>query len=152
MSTVRERWDTLEELDRNVKPGDLVQVRWTWGGGSYHAKAEVVKVNEKSIRAKLLHPVLYAGCREPIEAGRELNFPRLWNQTRTANNCFLGKSRWLVVDTRGVYQPVELVAYSWYEAKRLGLELMYGCPLEQVDVKVREETLADLRCRHLVDL
>jgi hypothetical protein len=142
----------LNVFDRDIKVGDTVQVRWTWGGSAYIAKATVTKVNDKSIRARMEEPTTYVGYNEvSVPVGRELKFPRYLRNGFTVNNCFLGKSRWVVNDLRGVYAAQELEAYSPAEAKALALPLMFGCPVEQVDAAVLEQVSRDVIVSHISD-
>lgn len=138
-------------FDKAVKVGDTVQVRWTWGGVAYIAKATVSKVNDKSIRAKLLEEVTYTGF-SPLPVGRELKFPRYLRNEFSVNNCFLGKSRWVVSDLRSVYKSQDIEAFSPAEAKVLALPLMFGCPVGDVDAEQVRQARADLIVTFVEDL
>jgi len=43
-----------ETFDSKLAVGQVVRVRWTWSYGQYDAEAEIVKLNAKSVRVKLL--------------------------------------------------------------------------------------------------
>jgi hypothetical protein len=142
--------DKALTLDEQVKVGDTVQIRWTWGGGHYCGKAQVTKLNAKSIRAKLLHPVKYERL-AGLPTGKELVVPRLFTTGWSYANGFCGTSKWQVTDPKGVYPAQEVSAFSDVDAKLEALPLMFGCPVGEVDAAVVEQTFLDLQVRHLSD-
>jgi hypothetical protein len=59
----------LHAWERTLAPGMKVSARWTWSHGCYETKAEVVRVNEKSVRVRLTAGNTY------LPSGRELTLP-----------------------------------------------------------------------------
>jgi hypothetical protein len=67
-------------FEESLQVGDTVEVRWTNSFRYYKAKATVTKINQASLRAKLLKEIRghYAGKEGVMYAeGREIIVPRL---------------------------------------------------------------------------
>lgn len=67
-----------------MKPGDTGIVRWTNSLKFYKGRAEVTKVNSKTLRAKLIEDVPSQLGGDPYKAGREIIVPI----PGTKFNCF----------------------------------------------------------------
>lgn len=79
----------LSDLDKGLKEGQPVTVRWTANHCGYEGKGKIVRVNSKSVRVALIEPVNdQFGGEYPI--GRELNIPRIADMNRWSQyNCVL---------------------------------------------------------------
>jgi hypothetical protein len=69
------------DFNDSLTVGTVVEIRWTTGGSYYAGRAEIVKLCEKSLRARLVAPVAnYARTvglpAPPFPAGREVTVPR----------------------------------------------------------------------------
>ncbi len=142
MTTLATSFDKIVDFDAAIKVGDVAQVRWTWGNGHWCAKAEIIKVNEKSVRAKLLHRVKYDNGVLP--EGRILSIPRVRSKGWTRGNCLMGKSRWRVTDKDGRFPMNEVEAFSDEDAKEVALPLIFDQPLDAVDALVIADAHASL--------
>lgn len=84
----RVRLNGIEVWEFSLKPGDPVEARWTNSYTGYVHPAEVVRVNRKSVRIRLLKDI-HVGGRLVYEAGREFSLPRVWSAEWSMNNCVL---------------------------------------------------------------
>lgn len=77
------RFDIKGHLDweRGLNPGDVVEARWTNCHSYYVAKAEVVRVNQKSMRVKLVD-----GIEDRYPAGHELSIATFMSMDRWSIN------------------------------------------------------------------
>jgi hypothetical protein len=73
MSDVRDQLD----FERTLIPGSLITARWTWSGGIYAEPAQVLRVNQASVRVRILNGYL---------AGRETTMPRMFANKWSLNN------------------------------------------------------------------
>jgi len=73
-------------FESSLKPDQIVKALWTWCGGYYGAKAQVERVNKKSVRVRLLEAVksCYAGGTWP--EGYRINVPLFSSSRWSANN------------------------------------------------------------------
>lgn len=64
--------------ERSLKPGDIVMARWTSCYTAYSCRSEVVRVNQSSIRIRLVNDISYKDeCL--YESGRSFSLPRIYN-------------------------------------------------------------------------
>lgn len=75
-------------FDRALKTGDLVEARWTSSHTEYRAKAEVIRVNGKSVRVRLLEAIQdYKGA-DIYPVGHAIVCPRIMAHDRfSMSNC-----------------------------------------------------------------
>lgn len=71
--------------EKNLKPGDETELRWTNNHSHFRARARVVANNAGSVRATLLHPIDY-GHGGGYRAGREIIVPKMWGGGRSMNS------------------------------------------------------------------
>lgn len=76
----------LFDFDAALTIGQIVEIRWTNSHHYFHAKAKVVKLNEKSVKAELLVAVGVPPMNYPV--GQVISAPRIKNfKGWTCNNC-----------------------------------------------------------------
>lgn len=148
--TMTASFDKIVEFDAAIKVGDVAQIRWTWGNRNHHAKAEIVKVNAKSVQAKLLHAVNYPQG-YGLPEGRVLNIPRSESNQWSRSNCVMGKSLWRVTDRDGRFPMNEVEAFSSEDAKEVALPLIFDQPLDAVDALVISDAHGSLTVTWLRD-
>jgi hypothetical protein len=75
-------------FDRALKVGDIVEARWTNSHMEYRAKAEVIRVNGKSVRVRIMEAVKdYKGV-DVYSVGHAIVCPRIMAQDRfSMSNC-----------------------------------------------------------------
>jgi hypothetical protein len=77
-SKVNPEWQKSWDADKVVKVGDKVRLYWTSSSSQYTGEAEVVKVNDKSIRAKLLTEIK-TSYGVAYKVGHEITVSRIRN-------------------------------------------------------------------------
>lgn len=70
-----EEFKAAIDFDKNLQIGQIVEVRWTNSHRYFRAKAEIVKLNEKSLKAKLLEAVGTGMMSYPM--GQVISTPRI---------------------------------------------------------------------------
>ncbi len=95
----------FEAFDRSLKAGSIVEVRWTNSHRYYAARGEVVKINAKSLRVRLLEAV--TGVEGDIfvyPVGRTIVVPRQYQARWSANNGVfpLPVLQGILIDDKGV--------------------------------------------------
>lgn len=80
-----EEFRSITDFERNLKPEDSILVRWTNNGNYFQAKAQVVRVNEMSIRVRLAEAI--DGPLGGYPLGQEIVVPRFGDCRKwSANN------------------------------------------------------------------
>lgn len=89
-----ELYRQLIEADRALRGGDRVYAYWTGSRRSFSVRAEVVRINEKSVVVETLFPIRranYGGAsRLSYPAGSRVKVPRISDAERwTSRNCWM---------------------------------------------------------------
>ena len=90
-------WKVQVSFEEGLKLGDTIEARWTNCYCYYQARAEIVRVNAKSVRVRLLEAVPAAWGPDGYPAGFEISIPRF-------NPLSPGRGRWSI--NNGVF-PID---------------------------------------------
>ena len=83
-----EQFRKLIAFESSLQPGASVRVRWTNCGSHYQAAANVVRVNNKSVRVRLEEDVPTWSGGQGYRIGHEIVVPRLRDFLRwSCHNC-----------------------------------------------------------------
>ncbi len=73
------------QFEDTLRPGTVVEIRWTNSHHYYAGRAKVVRVNLSTVRAELLNEVLCV-YGQPYPIGRQIVAPRFAAQRWSGNN------------------------------------------------------------------
>jgi hypothetical protein len=103
------------DFDRSLAVGQVVEARWTANHCEHAVRAEIVKLNEKSLRVKLLEEVsTVGGFKYPV--GHSISLPRLLAFDKVSiKNCAAALPKFKrgeIIEGRGKVVEVWFTTYS----------------------------------------